>query len=647
MITGGAGFIGSTLADRLSGAGIEVVIYDNLSRGRREFIAGALERAGVELVEGDVLDGERLRRSLEGCDTVFHLAANADVRHGFDRPTIDLEQNTIATSVLLEAMRAADVRRIAFSSTGSVYGEPEVFPTPETCPFPVQTSLYGASKLAGEALIQAYAHGYGFTGIIFRFVSILGERYTHGHVFDFLRSLRDDPTCLRVLGNGRQEKSYLYVGDCVSAMTLATDHAVEQGIVHVFNLGTDETIVVDDSIATIAERLGVAPELEYTGGARGWLGDSPLIHLDCSRIRALGWQPTLSIADGDPADGRLAPAEPVGARGACGSVSVVFTRAPLRVSLGGGGTDVSSYYREAGGFLVGGAIDKYVYMLTHTVFQRRYRMKYSQFEEVDEPSEIRHPILRESLLRHWNGDPLEVSVIADVPAGTGLGSSGAFTVCFLKALALARRVAIPPGRLAEDACEIEIDVLREPTGKQDQYVSAHGGICAYTFNRDGSVDVEPLVLARRTLERLRDNLLLFYTGEARSASAILADQVMRTESGDEVMRANLDRTKEMGFEVRSLLERGEVEEFGALMHEHWLNKQRRSPGMATERIEHLYTLARRSGVSGGKVVGAGGGGFLLVYARRPDDTRQAMAAAGAPELHFDFEFQGCTGAEYT
>ena len=328
-------------------------------------------------------------------------------------------------------------------------------------------------------------------------------------------------------------------------------------------------------------------------------------------------------------------------------MSVVFTRAPLRVSLGGGGTDIPSYYREAGGFLIGGAIDKYVYMLTHTVFQRRYRMKYSQFEEVDEPSEIRHPILRESLLRHWNGDPLEVSVIADVPAGTGLGSSGAFTVCFLKALALARRVAIPPGRLAEDACEIEIDVLREPTGKQDQYVSAHGGICAYTFNRDGSVEVEPLVLARRTLERLRDNLLLFYTGEARSASTILADQVVRTESGDESMRANLDRTKEMGLEVRRLLERGEVEEFGALMHEHWLNKQRRSPGMATERIDHLYTLARRSGVSGGKVVGAGGGGFLLVYARRPDDTRQAMAAAGAPELHFDFEFQGCSGSEYT
>ena len=297
LITGGAGFIGSTLADRLSGAGIEVVIYDNLSRGRREFIDGALER-GVELVGGDVLDGDRLRRALVGCDTVFHLAANADVRHGFDRPTIDLEQNTVATSVVLEAMRVAGVRRIAFSSTGSVYGEPEVFPTPETCPFPIQTSLYGASKLAGEALIQAYAHGYGFTGIIFRFVSILGERYTHGHVFDFLRSLRDDPSRLRVLGNGRQEKSYLYVGDCVSAMTRATDRELERGAVHVYNLGTDESIVVDDSIATITERLGVSPELEYTGGVRGWLGDSPLIRLDCARIRALGWEPTLSIADG-------------------------------------------------------------------------------------------------------------------------------------------------------------------------------------------------------------------------------------------------------------------------------------------------------------------------------------------------------------
>lgn len=297
FITGGAGFIGSTLADRLSAEGVEVVIYDDLSRGRKEFISGVCARPGVEFVHADVLDAERLERSLDGCDTVFHFAANADVRHGFDQPTRDLEQNTIATSVVLEAMRATGVHRIAFASTGSVYGEPEVFPTPETCPFPVQTSLYGASKLAGESLIQAYAHGYGFSGVIFRFVSILGERYTHGHVFDFCRSLRRDPSRLRVLGDGRQEKSYLYVGDCVSAMTLATGQKLESGTVMIYNLGTDETIVVDDSIATITAHLDITPELEYTGGLRGWLGDSPLIHLDCTRIRSLGWRPTLSIRD--------------------------------------------------------------------------------------------------------------------------------------------------------------------------------------------------------------------------------------------------------------------------------------------------------------------------------------------------------------
>ena len=297
LITGGAGFIGSTLADRLSAEGIEVVVYDNLSRGRREFIAEACSRPGVDFVQADVLDEERLRSALDGCDTVFHLAANADVRHGLDHPRQDLEQNTIATSVVLEAMRAAGVSRIAFASTGSIYGEPAVFPTPETCPFPVQTSLYGASKLAGEGLIQAYAHGYGFVGVIFRFVSILGERYTHGHVFDFCRSLRADPSRLRVLGDGRQEKSYLYVGDCVAAMKLALDQQLDPGAVRVYNLGTDETIVVDESIATITAHLGVSPELEYTGGIRGWIGDSPLIHLDCERIRSLGWRPTLSIPD--------------------------------------------------------------------------------------------------------------------------------------------------------------------------------------------------------------------------------------------------------------------------------------------------------------------------------------------------------------
>ena len=327
-------------------------------------------------------------------------------------------------------------------------------------------------------------------------------------------------------------------------------------------------------------------------------------------------------------------------------MSVIFTRAPLRLSLGGGGTDSPSYYREHGGFLVAGAIDKYVYMLTHTVFQRRYRMKYSEFEEVDNPGELRHPLLREALVRHWEGEPLEIAVIADVPAGTGLGSSGAFGVSLLKALALGRRTATTPSMLAEDACEIEIEILKEPVGKQDQYVAAHGGICAYTFEADGSVDVRPVGLSPQTLTKLRHNLLLFYTGEARAASSILADQVSRTLAGDQEMVENLHRTKQIGEESCALLESGDVEAFAALMHDHWETKRRRSPGIATERVEELYTLARRSGAIGGKLVGAGAGGFLLVYARRPDDTRQAMAAAGADELRFEFEFQGCVGSEF-
>src|SRR4051812_28331012 len=231
-----------------------------------------------------------------------------------------------------------------------------------------------------------------------------------------------------------------------------------------------------------------------------------------------------------------------------GPMSVIFSRAPLRISLGGGGTDLPSYYREYGGFLVSGAIDKYVYMLTHTVFQRRYRLKYSEFEEVDDPREIKHPILREVLTRHWHGDPLEIASVADVPAGTGMGSSGAYTVCLLKALALARRTTLPPRELAEAACEIEIEVLKEPVGKQDQYVAAHGGVCAYTFNPDDTVDVEPLALNADTLDLMTSNFLLFYTGEARRASALLADQNRRTEAQDDEMLENLHRTKEMGLE---------------------------------------------------------------------------------------------------
>jgi UDP-glucose 4-epimerase len=296
LVTGGAGFIGSHVCDRLAADGLEVVVYDNLSTGRRDFLEEFLARPGTELVEGDLLDPERLGTAMAGCDVVFHLAANADVRFGLDHPRRDLEQNTIATSNVLEAMRANEARTIVFSSTGSVYGEPEVFPTPEDCPFPVQTSLYAASKLAGEGLIGAYAHGYGFTGVIYRFVSILGERYTHGHVFDFFAALRRDPSRLRVLGDGRQEKSYLYVGDCVEA--IMTGLAAQRGPgLAVYNLGTDETLVVDDSVAEICRALGVSPTVEHTGGRRGWAGDSPLILLDCARIRSLGWAPTVRIPE--------------------------------------------------------------------------------------------------------------------------------------------------------------------------------------------------------------------------------------------------------------------------------------------------------------------------------------------------------------
>jgi UDP-glucose 4-epimerase len=294
-ITGGAGFIGSNLADRLVAQGVEVVIVDDFRTGRREFVADALSRPGVRLVEGDVLDMAVLQDAVEGCDWVFHLQANADVRMGLENPRRDLEQNTLATSNVLEAMRAGGVRRIAFSSTGSVYGEPEVFPTPEDAPFPIQTSLYGASKLAGEGLIAAYAAGYGFTGLICRFVSILGERYTHGHVFDFYCALRRDPTRLRVLGDGRQEKSYLYIEDCIAAILTAAERHEEEPGVHVYNLGTDETVVVDESVGIITEHLSLRPQVEHTGGRRGWTGDSPLILLDTNRIRALGWQPTLTI----------------------------------------------------------------------------------------------------------------------------------------------------------------------------------------------------------------------------------------------------------------------------------------------------------------------------------------------------------------
>lgn len=296
LVTGAAGFIASNLTDRLLAAGHQVTAFDNLSTGMAEFLDGARRQSGFRFVQGDLLDAAAVTRAAAGADIVFHLAANADVRFGPDHPRKDLEQNALTTSNVLEAMRAHGIRRIVFSSTGSVYGEPAVFPTPETAPFPVQTSLYGASKVASEGLISAYAAAYGFQAWIFRFVSILGERYTHGHVFDFYRQLLTHPGHLDVLGDGHQRKSYLYVHDCINAILLAIDRAAEP--VNIFNLGAGEYCEVNDSIGWISEHLGLSPELRYAGGTRGWIGDSPFIFLDCSRMRALGWKPELSIREG-------------------------------------------------------------------------------------------------------------------------------------------------------------------------------------------------------------------------------------------------------------------------------------------------------------------------------------------------------------
>jgi UDP-glucose 4-epimerase len=296
FVTGAAGFIGSNLVDRLLAAGKAVVGWDNFSTGQENFLDTAQQSANFRLIRGDNLDAAALHKAMAGCDFVFHLAANADVRFGTQHPSRDLEQNTIATFNVLEAMRGNGIRRLAFASTGSVYGEAAVIPTPEAAPFPIQTSLYGASKLAGEGLIAAYCAGFDFQAFIFRFVSILGERYTHGHVFDFYKKLLADPQRIEVLGNGRQRKSYLYVHDCIDAMLLVVNRAADP--VNIFNLGTDHYCMVSDSLDWICGHLGVSPQRHYTGGERGWIGDNPFIFLDTSKIRGLGWQPKLSIREG-------------------------------------------------------------------------------------------------------------------------------------------------------------------------------------------------------------------------------------------------------------------------------------------------------------------------------------------------------------
>jgi UDP-glucose 4-epimerase len=296
LVTGCAGFIGSTLTERLLSDGHVVVGYDNFSTGQERFLRTARDSSNFRLVRGDILDSAALTESMYGSEFVFHLAANADVRFGTEHPGRDLEQNTIATHHVLNAMRQNGISRIAFSSTGSVYGESSEIPTPEDARFPIQTSLYGASKAAGEGLISAYCAGYGFQSYIFRFVSILGERYTHGHIFDFYKQLKDDSSRLRVLGNGQQRKSYLYVQDCIDAMLMAIERS--NAGVNIFNLGTDAYCEVNDSIGWICEALGVTPKIEYGGGDRGWIGDNPFIFLDTKKIRALGWKPKLTIQQG-------------------------------------------------------------------------------------------------------------------------------------------------------------------------------------------------------------------------------------------------------------------------------------------------------------------------------------------------------------
>ncbi len=301
FITGAAGFIGSSLTDLLLQQGRSVVGWDNFSTGQMEFLAAAVKHPNFQLIRGDNLDLDALTQAMKGCDTVVHLAANADVRFGLQHPRRDLEQNTIATFNVLEAMRANGTKVIAFASSGSVYGEATTIPTPEDYSFPIQTSLYAASKVAGEGMIHSYCEGFGFESYIFRFVSILGERYTHGHVFDFYKQLLDHPDRLKILGDGKQRKSYLYIQDCLDAML----HVINLGTaktakhrVQTYNLGTEEFVQVNDSVGFLCRALGLKPELEYTGGNKGWVGDNPFIFLDTKKIRATGWKPKLTIEQG-------------------------------------------------------------------------------------------------------------------------------------------------------------------------------------------------------------------------------------------------------------------------------------------------------------------------------------------------------------
>jgi D-glycero-alpha-D-manno-heptose-7-phosphate kinase len=320
---------------------------------------------------------------------------------------------------------------------------------------------------------------------------------------------------------------------------------------------------------------------------------------------------------------------------------MIITRSPLRISLGGGGTDLPSYYRHHGGFLIAAALDKYVYVTVMRPFTTGVFLKYSKLEHVERIEDVEHPIIREAIEAVGLDKPqIELTTLADIPAGTGLGSSGSFTTALLKALYAHRMRLIHPGELAELACHIEIDRLGEPIGKQDQYIAAYGGITCFTFNADDTVEAQPLKLSMDSLFDLEDNLLLFFTGFSRSAGSILKDQKERTAQSDTAMLDNLHFVKQLGYRSKELLEKGQMTEFGALMHEHWEHKKRRSGGMSNPQIDEWYDLGMRNGAVGGKLVGAGGGGFLMFYASERNKLRHAMARAGLDEVRFRFDFEG-------
>jgi D-glycero-alpha-D-manno-heptose-7-phosphate kinase len=320
---------------------------------------------------------------------------------------------------------------------------------------------------------------------------------------------------------------------------------------------------------------------------------------------------------------------------------MIITRSPLRIPLAGGGTDLASYYQEHSGLVLAGAIDKYVYITIHRRFVPRTLLKYSRLEEVDGVEQIQHPLVREAF-RKLDLDPshLEITSMADIPAGTGLGSSGSFTTALLRALHALHKHIVHPRELAEEACDIEINRLGEPVGKQDQYIAAYGGLTCFRFMPNGQVEVWPLAVTDETLYNLEDNLLLFFTGYTRSAGSILQDQDRRSRANDGEMIANLHFIKETARESRAALEQGDLARFAQLMNAHWEHKKKRSAGMSNEQIDAWYRLARENGAAGGKLIGAGGGGFLLFYAEDKVRLRHTMREAGLREVRFRFDFEG-------